>query len=143
MGKHALMDAVITVDGHDVTDRANQVSVSDSADEKDSSTFRSRYKQQMQGPKDATITVRFFQDYDLASIDAILNPLYENGSTFSVKVKPFDETVSTTNPQRRMPEAQLFEYSPIDGEFGELSMIEAKFRNAGQQGVVRDTSETS
>lgn len=139
MAKHVLKDAVLTVDGTDISDHVSAVTLEDTADEVDFSTFGNTYREFGQGPKDATITATVFNDYDASQIDSILAPLYASGGTFGVTVKATSAATSGSNPIWSMT-ARLFSYSPIAGSYGDANTTDLTFRNAGTAGLTRGTS---
>jgi hypothetical protein len=139
MAKFVFKDASITVNGVNLSDHANQVTVEDSAAEVDLTGFTSAgYSEFGQGLKDASITVTFFQDYASGSVDATLATLYSGGSAGTVVVKPTSATVSGTNPTYTMT-GRLFSYAPIGGAVGDAAVIQCVFRHSGTAGVVRAT----
>jgi hypothetical protein len=130
MAKVVLKDASITVNSVDLSTRCDQVTIEDSAEEVDVTTFQGNgYREFAQGLKDATITATFFQDFASGSVHSTLNTLYQAGTTFDVVVKGDDAAVGAENPSFTMT-CRLFSYSPISGSAGEPSKIEATFRNA-------------
>ena len=130
MAKVVLKDASITVNGTDLSTRCDSVTIEDSAEEVDVTSFQGNgYREFMQGLKDATITASFFQDFASGSVHSTLNALYQSGGTFDVVVKGDDAAVGVTNPSFTMT-ARLYSYSPLSGSVGEPSKIEATFRNA-------------
>lgn len=140
MAKHVLKDAVITVNGVNISDHTSSVEVIDEAEEIDFTSFSTAgYREFGQGLKDATITATVFNDYAASSIDATLEPLYTNGSTFTVTVKPTSAATSGSNPIYTMT-ARLFGYSPITGSIGEANTVDLTFRNAGTAGLTRGTA---
>jgi hypothetical protein len=131
MAKVVLKDASITVNSVDLSTRCDQVTIEDSAEEVDVTSFQGNgYREFMQGLKDATITASFFQDFASGSVHSTLNTVYQSGNTFDVVIKADDAVVSATNPSFTMT-ARLYSYSPLSGSVGEPSKIEATFRNAG------------
>lgn len=140
MAKSILRNVKVTVDSTVLSDHANEVTIEDTAAEVDVTGFSSSaYREFAQGLKDATITVRFYQDFAAASVEHILQPLYASGGTFSVKVVPdASSSVSDLNPEYSMV-SRLYSFSPIAGAVGDANMITATFRNAGTAGVVRGT----
>lgn len=138
MAKSVLKDAVVQVDGTDLSDHASSATIETTFDEVDLTGFQSIYREFGQGPGDATITVSFFNDYEAGSVDSVLWPHSQDGSTFTVAVKPDDGATSDTNPEYSMV-ARLFSYSPIAGAYGEANTTEVSFRNAGTAGLTRGT----
>ena len=140
MAKMVFRDAVVTVNGTDLSDHANQVTIEDTADEVDLTGFTSAgYREFGQGLKDATITITFFQDFASSSVDATLSALYSGGSAGTVVIKPTSATVSATNPTYTMV-SKLYSYGPVAGAVGDALTVEATFRHSGTAGVVRGTS---
>jgi hypothetical protein len=130
MAKVILKDASITVNSVDLSTRCDSVTIEDSAEEQDVTTFQGNgYREFAQGLKDATITASFFQDFASGSVHSTLNALYQSGNTFPVVVKGDDASVGAENPSFTMT-ARLYSYSPLSGSVGEPSKIEATFRNA-------------
>jgi hypothetical protein len=139
MAVFVLKDAVITVDGTDISNHTSSVTVEDSAAEVDFTSFGNSYSQFGQGLKDATITATVFNDYAASQVDAIVAPLYASGGTFDVTVKATSSAVSSTNPVWTL-RSRLFSYSPIGGAVGEAASTDLVFRNAGTAGLTRGTS---
>lgn len=140
MAKQVLRNASITVNGVDLSDHASSVTLENSAEEVDFTTFSpSAYREFGQGMKDATITADFFQDYAAASVDATLYPLYNSGGTFNVVVKPEAGAASATNPSYTML-ARLYTYGGLAGAVGDANTVSATFRNAGTAGITRGTT---
>lgn len=140
MAKFVLKDAVITVDGTDLSDHFSAVTIEDTADEVDFTAFGpGGYREFGAGLKDATITGTAFQDFAAGEVDAVLAPLYASGGTFGVTVKATSAGVSGSNPLYSMT-CRLFSFSPIAGGVGDASTTDITFRNAGTQGLTRGTT---
>lgn len=139
MGKVVLKDASITVNSVDLSTRCRQVTIEDSAEEVDATTFQGNgYRELLQGLKTAEIQAELVQDFASGSVHSTLNPLYQSGGSFTVLVKGDDAAVSATNPSFSMT-ATLSAYSPLAGTVGELSVISVVFRNA-DDGITVATS---
>lgn len=140
MAKHVLRDAVITVNGTDISDHTSSITIEDSADEVEFTSFGpGGYREFGAGLKDATITAEVFNDYAASSIDAVIAPLYASGGTFTVTVKPTSATTSGSNPIYSMI-SRVYSYSPISGGVGDANTNSLTFRNAGTAGLTRGTS---
>jgi hypothetical protein len=140
LAKHVLRRAFISVNGVDLSDHCSSVTLEDSADEVDFTSFStSAYREYGQGMKDATISADFFQDFATGSVDATHYPLYDSGGTFSVIVRPSSEAVSSTNPNYTMV-ARLYTYSGLSGAVGDANTVSATYRNAGTAGISRGTA---
>lgn len=140
MAKHVLKDAVVTVDGSDISDHVSSVTLEDTADEVEFTAFSPNgYREFGPGLKDATVTATVFNDYDAGEIDSIIEPLYRNGGTFTVTVKPSSAATSATNPQYSMV-SRVYGYSPIAGGVGDANTTDLTFRNASTAGLTRGTA---
>lgn len=141
MAKTILTDAYISVNGTAISDHANSVTVEQTADEVDLTTFGpSGFRQFGVGFKDATITATVLQDFAASQIDALLSPMYSNNTVGSIQVRPTSAAASSTNPSYSLGSAVMTSYNPISGGVGDASTTDVSFRNAGTAGVVRGTS---
>lgn len=139
MAKFVLKDAVVTIDGTDLSDHISSVTIEDTADEVEFTGLGADYREFGQGLKDATITCTFFQDFAASEVDATLNTLYSGGGTFAVVVKADNAAVSATNPSYTL-NSRIYSYSPISGAVGDASTTDVTFRNGGTSGLVRGTA---
>jgi len=135
MAKEVLINAKITVNAVDLSDHCSSVTIEDSADEVEFTSFGDSYRDFGQGLKDSTISASFFNDHAASSVADTLQALYTSGGTFAVKVWPDAAgTVVYTQVSR------LFTNPTLAGAVGDANTIEATFRNAGTAGVARATS---
>jgi len=135
MAKEVLINAKITVNAVDLSDHCSSVTIEDSADEVEFTSFGDSYRDFGQGLKDSTISASFFNDHAASSVADALQALYTSGGTFAVKVWPDAAgTVVYTQVSR------LFTNPTLAGAVGDANTIEATFRNAGTAGVARATS---
>jgi len=139
MAKFVLKNAVVTINSVDLSDHISSVTVETTFDDVDVTSFGDTYKEILQGMGDATITCDFFQDFASGKVDATLNGLATNGTTFPVTVKPTNAATSTTNPQYNMT-GVLLTYNPIAGAVGAASTTSVTIRNASQSGLTRQTT---
>lgn len=124
--KLILTECVITVNGVDFTDHVGDVTVSMKKAAVDTTNFAGGGKEQQGGLKEDEFDIEFQQDFAAAEVNATLWPLYENGTEFTVTVKPFNAAVSTTNPLFSGT-CILLEYTPLSGKVGALSTSKVKF----------------
>ena len=135
MPKEVLINAKITVNAVDLSDHCSSITIEDSADEVEFTSFGDSYRDFGQGLKDSTISASFFNDHAASSVADTLQALYTSGGTFAVKVWPDAAgTVVYTQVSR------LFTNPTLAGAVGDANTIEATFRNAGTAGVARATS---
>jgi hypothetical protein len=141
MGKLILTDAYIAVNGTAISDHVNSVTVEQTADEVDLTSFGpSGYREFGVGFKDATVTTTVFTDFATGSIDSMISPIYATNGTCSVEVRPTSAAASATNPKYTLAPARITSFNPIAGGVGDASTTDIAFRNAGTAGVVRGTS---
>ena len=133
MAKEVLLNSSILVNSVNLSDHCSSISLEDSAEEVDLTAFSaSEYHDIAAGLKDATITATFYNDHALASVADTLQPLYDSGGSFTVRVKPdLQGTVAYTMVSR------LFSNPLLTGSVGDANQIDVSFRNAGTSGVVR------
>ena len=140
MAKYVMKDAYIMINGTSLSDHCSSVTVKDSADQVDFTTFGpSAYKQYGQGFHDCEIDATFFADFAASSVHQILQPLYASGTTIGVEVRPTSAARSATNPAGTMT-ATLYGYSPIAGKVGDAATMDVVFANAGTAGLVWATA---
>lgn len=140
MAKQVLRNAYISVNGVNLSDHCSSVTLDDSAEEVDFTTFSSSaYREFGQGMKDASISADFFNDFATGSVDATLYPLYDSGGTFTVIVKPDGGATSSTNPSYTQI-SRLYTYSGLNGAVGDPNTTSVVFRNGGTAGITRGTS---
>ena len=139
MAKIVLKDAYIKVDSTVLSDHVSSVTLEDTADEVEFTSFGANYREYGQGLKTASITLEVFQDFASGSVDAVMEPLYNSGGTFTVEVRPTSSAPSATNPKYTMV-GRLFSYSPLQGAVGDANTTSVTINNAGTAGLVRGTA---
>ena len=139
MAKQVLKDAYIKIDSTVLSDHVSSVTLEDSADEVEFTSFGANYREYGQGLKTASIALEIFQDFAAASVDAVMEPLYNSGGTFTVEIRPTSSSVSATNPKYTMV-GRLFSYSPLQGAVGDANTTSVTINNAGTAGLVRGTT---
>lgn len=137
MGKFSLKNPVITVNGVDLSNRVSEVTIHTEFDDLDATAFGGVYKEHVQGLGDASITMKCFQDFAAAEVDATLWPLSQSGATFPVTVKPTNAAVGATNPRFDMT-GILLSYDPIAGSVGSMATTDVKIPNGSQTGLTRN-----
>jgi hypothetical protein len=142
VAKFVLRNAFIQVNGVNLSDHCSEVTVESTADKVDLTAFGAAgYRDFAQGFKDATITAKFYQDYQAASVHATLQPLYDAGGTFAVYVKSDAAvTTSSTAPRIELVTAKMYGYSPLAGAVGDGSSMDVEFSNAGTAGLTYGTT---
>lgn len=137
MAKLVLRDCYIDVNGFDFSDHASAVTISLKKNGVDTTNFSGGGKEQVAGLKDDTIEVTLQQDFDPASVDAVLYPLWDTEIEFPVKIRPRAGATSASNPQYSAT-CILLEYEPLTGKVGDLSETKVNFPTQ-RSGVTRST----
>lgn len=138
MAKIVLKNCKIEVAGVDFSDHVSQVEIQLKKASIDTTNFSGGGKEQIAGLKDDEFTVSFQQDFAAASVDAVLYPLYDLETEFTVKVRPTASAISTSNPEYSGT-CILLEYSPLAGKVGDLSDTKVKFPTQ-RSGIARATA---
>lgn len=134
MAIEILTDATVIINGVTLSDHAKSVTVVDNREQVDITAFGATNKTYSKGLGDASITVNMYQDFAAGKVHATLQPLISSSTPITVEVRKSSAARSTTNPAYVLS-ALLFEYSMVDGEVGQPSMINVPFVNASQTGV--------
>jgi hypothetical protein len=136
MAKEILRNVKITVGGTDLSDHCSSVTLEDTAEEVDFTSFSaSGYREFGQGLKDSTISASYFNDHAASSVADTHQALYSSGGTFAVKVWPDAAgTVVYTQVSR------LYTNPLIAGAVGDANTVDVTYRNAGTAGVTRGTA---
>lgn len=119
MAKLVLTDVVTTIGGTDYSANINQVEISVSADEVETTAFGSQWRTSTTGLRSGTFTVSFHADYAAAAIDSGLWSLF--GSAATVVVKPAGTAVSASNPSYTFV-VNVAQLNPISGAVGDLAV---------------------
>lgn len=138
MAKLVLRDCYIDVNGTDFSDHTSSVTISLKKNGVDTTNFSGGGKEQVAGLKDDTFEVTLQQDFDAASVDAVLYPLWDQETEFTVKVRPTAAAVSATNPEYSAT-CILLEYQPLTGKVGDLSETSVTFPTQ-RAGIQRATA---
>jgi len=134
-----LTNAQVIVNGVDLSDHVDQVTVEDMRDSVEVTAMGASNKAYTKGLGDAKITVEFFQDFAAGKTYATLQPLIGNTSTIQIEVRPVNAARSATNPGMVL-QAYLMTFNSLDGKVGDASKISAEFINGSQSGLTYQTS---
>ncbi len=137
MASEVFDNAFVSINGVDLSDRAKSVTLNMSRDDIDDTNMGNATRVHKAGLKDWSIDVEFAQDFAASEVDATLWPIFDNGTTVTVIIRPKNEAVASTNPSY-YGSAVLLSYPPIGGSVGELMMTSVSFTAAGD--LTRATS---
>lgn len=140
MAIFVLTDALVLVNGVNLSDHVEKVTTEDTRDEVDITAMGATAKTITKGLGDAKITLDFFQDLAAAKVHATLQPLIASTTPIAVEVRATSAARSATNPAFLLSQALLMNYSGLDGKVGDASKMSATFQNAGQAGMTYPTA---
>lgn len=140
MAIFTLTDATIIINGVTLSDHGNQVTVTDSRDDKDATAFGATSKASLKGLGDATMDIVLFQDFAAGKTHATLSPLISSTTPAAVEVRPTSAARSATNPAALLATALMFDYKMLDASVGDIPTTTASFKNSGNAGMTYPTS---
>ena len=118
MSKIVLTNCVVKVDTIDLSDHVNQVTVTETVNEVETSAFGNTNVTRVGGLRDSSISLTFHQNFAAGEVYATLKD--KVGSIGTVQVIPNGTAISATNPSISL-EVLYTEMSHLDGSIGELS----------------------
>lgn len=139
MAVGALTNALVLINGVDLSDHVTGVHLTDSRTAVDVTAMGALNVVVTKGLGDATATFEMLQDTAAGKVHATLQPLIASTTPFTVEVRPVNAARSATNPAYLMT-ALLFDYPMLDGKIGDANNATYTFRNASQAGVTYPTS---
>jgi predicted secreted protein len=129
MPKQVFTNAVVTVNGSDLSDHIAAVTLDTSADEIETTAFGGTgWRSRVAGLKDGSIQIDWHQDFAASSVDSVLSSAF--GSVGTVTVMPNGTAVSATNPRYTIS-AVVSAYSPVAGSIGDLLTFSTTWAFAG------------
>ena len=134
-------NAKVLVNSVDLSDHVVSVSLNMSKSDVETTTMGAYGKGRRPGLADESFKIKFRQDFAAANVDATLSPLYTNGTSHAVEVRPVNSARSATNPAYVASACYLLDYPAFSGDVGNALDIEATFSVDGQStGIQRLTS---
>ena len=88
MSIFTLTDAMIIINGVTLSDHGNQVTITDSREEKDATAFGATSKASLKGLGEASMDIVLFQDFAAGKTHATLQPLIGSTTPVAVEVRP-------------------------------------------------------
>ena len=134
MAIFTLTNAFVSVNGVDLSDHVESVTVKDDRDKVDITAMGASAKAYQKGLGDASIEIGFFQDFAANKVHATLQPLISSTSPIAVEVRATNAIRSATNPAFLLAQALLFSYGGLEGSVGDASKMKAEFQNANSAG---------
>lgn len=129
-----LTDAEVTINSVDMTSFTSQVSIDQSIDDVDVTTFGSGgARERIAGMGDGTFGISMFQSWETNEVNDTLDGIV--GTVVAVTVKPTSAAISTTNPEYQF-NVLITEWTPMSANAGEVATVDASWPIDGA--VVRD-----
>ena len=128
MANLAFTNALVTVNGVDLSDQVASVSIEVSADALDNSAMGDTYRSRIAGPSDTSWTITFHQDYASSEVSATLWAAF--GTVVTCTVKPVNTTTSATNPLWSQS-VLVNQITPVSGAYGDLAQVSVTWPGAG------------
>jgi hypothetical protein len=120
MAKLVLTNAVVKINSVDYSANVNQIELSLTADEVDTTSFSaSGWRTVTGGLKSGSVTVSFHNDYAAAGLDSVLYGLFNTAATFVVL--PNGTAAGTSNPGYTFL-ALVNNLQPVSGSVGDLAV---------------------
>lgn len=128
MAKLVLKDAVVVINGVDLSSSVRQVAISTKVNVVDDTTMGASGMGRLAGLRDESFTVTWAQDFAASKVDATLWPIYTGGTPVSATIKP---TSATTGNVTYAGSVLLSDYAPISGAVGALAESATTFEVDG------------
>jgi hypothetical protein len=135
MATFALLDGLVIVNGVTLSDHANHIETTDDREQLTATTFGAGAVILRKGLGTAQIGINFFNDFVGGSVYATLQPLIGSSTSIQVEVRATSAARSATNPGIVLSQAQLFTFSPLTGDVGQMVGLTATFANTGNAGM--------
>jgi hypothetical protein len=120
MAKLVLTNAVVKINSVDYSANVNQIELSLTADEVDTTSFSAAgWRTVTGGLKSGSVTVSFHNDYAAAGLDSTLYSLFNTAATFVVL--PNGTAAGTSNPGYTFT-ALVNNLQPVSGSVGDLAV---------------------
>lgn len=106
------------VNGVDLSNHISHIEVNTGKADQEVTAMGAYGKSRRPGLADEGYKMTLRQDFAAASVDATLAPLYLNGTSHAVEVRPVNGARSTTNPAYVANACYLLDYPPMTGDVG-------------------------
>lgn len=139
MAINVLTNALVLINGVDLSDHVSSVVTEDSRDSVDITAMGATSKAVTKGLGDAKVTLEMFADFAAAKTHATLQPLIGSSTPVTIEVRPVNAARSATNPAFLMS-GLLMNYSMLNGKVGDANSNSYEFVNGAQGGVTYPTA---
>ena len=119
MAKFVLTDATFSLDGTDLSDHVESLSINYGAETPEQTAMTDITRRRLPGLIDWTIDLTLRSDFAAANVDAILFPLVGAAAVEAI-IKPTSGAISATNPAFT-GQVLVGTYNPLAGTVGDTS----------------------
>jgi len=130
---------LVSYAGVDLTDHVKSATVNFEYDELEVTAMGATDHTFQPGLKQTSADIEFFQDFASAKVDATINTYLGSSSGATLVIQTSGTTVSSTNPKYSGVCAP-YNYQPIQGEVGTISMTTVSFKPVAGSSIARGTS---
>lgn len=127
-------DVTVTVNTVDLSDHVRSVSIGRTRNTSDKAAMGDDAMSDTLGLMVESMSVSFNQDFAASSVHATLNPLFVNGTSHAVVVKPTSAAVGATNPSFTLT-GFLTDYPVISATLGETMVVDCNWTNGSATGI--------
>lgn len=129
MGKQVLLDAQLAIGGTDVTQWCAKLEISDTFEDKETTTFASgKAKERMGGLEDSDVGITFKNDFAAAALDSIMWALRRTVVVWAARANA--SAVTASNPQYG-GSILINKWTPISGSVGDVAEVDVTFPGSG------------
>lgn len=130
MAAQVLTAARLEVNGVNLSSWVRSVELTLERDAPEQTTMGDSTKRVIAGLLNWSVTATFAQDFASSAVDATIYAAFAAGTPVSVKVRPTQGAITTTNPEYS-GNAIITSYNPISGSVGDLHETQVEFTAAG------------
>lgn len=129
MTKKVLLDAVLVIDGDDLTEWCAKIELEDEFEDKDATTYGSNgAKEVLGGLESGKVGITFKNSYTAGELDEIMWAKRRSVVTWSARAA--SSAVNSSNPQYS-GELLVNSWSPIKGNVGDVAEVDVSFPLSG------------
>lgn len=129
MAKKVLLDAVLVIDGDDLTDWCAKIELEDEFEDKEITTYGSNgAKEVLGGLESGTIGITFRNSFTAGELDEIMWAKRRSVVTWTARAAA--SAVDSSNPQYS-GELLVNSWSPIKGNVGDVAEVDVSFPMSG------------
>ena len=137
MASFTLLNCRVEINSVDMSGFCTSATLSIEVADEEDTAFGDAYRSRVAGLKDFTVDLNFNSDFAASAVDQTIWPLL--GTATTIKLRPTASAISATNPEYS-GSVLVTEYSPLDGDVGDLATTSVSWPCAVGTGLARATS---